>query len=211
MTYRVADLRAFDRQFLQNGRARRPRYLELEPDCWMCPARGRPKTREHVFGRWIMKRLPGDLLTFEPHRAGPFGRDHSDVRGPMGLDALKVGRVCATCNGGWMSALEVDAARLIFQGDRDLDVDDARRLAHWALKTAVVLNVSQPSPLVWTEADRHKVQSGPFARTAVSVLRVDGADVNWAQGEQKAGVVGHDPLEVAALMSLATLRRSGGE
>lgn len=173
----------------------------------MCPTRGARKTREHVFGRWVMKRLPKDVLVFEPHRAGPFGLDHSDVRGPMALDALKVGRICAGCNGGWMSALEVDADRILFGGDRDLDAADARRLAHWAIKTAVVLNVSQPSPLVWTEADRHRVRVGPFPRTAVSVLRVDGADVNWAQGEEKVWATGLEPFESAALMSLAGTAR----
>jgi len=207
MTYRVAALRTFDRQLLQQGRARRPRYLETQPDCWMCPTRGAPKTNEHVFGRWIIKRLPLETLVFEPHRAGPLGIDYSDARGPMPLEQLKVGRVCAPCNGGWMSALEADADRILFGADRALDTSDTQRLAHWAIKTAVVLNVSQPSPLIWTEADRHRVKYGPFPRTAVSVLRVQGTDVNWAQGEQRTWNGERNNPETWSLLSLTTTVR----
>lgn len=207
MTYRVTDLRAFDRQLMREGRARRPRYLEPEPDCWMCPTRGAPRTREHVFGRWIKKRLPKDRLVFEPHRAGPFGLDYSDVRGPMALDTLQVGRVCAGCNNGWMASLEKAADRMLFGTDRDLDAAEALQLAHWAIKTAVVMNVSQPSPLIWTEADRHRVKVGPFERTAVSVLRVQDADANWAQGEERVWSVANDAKDAWALLALvATVR-----
>ena len=178
----------------------------------MCPTRGAPKTREHVFGRWIMKRLPKEKLIFDPHRAGAFGLDYSDVRGPMPLDALKVGRVCAPCNNGWMSALEADAERILFGGDRDLDTSDALRLAHWAIKTAVVMNVSQPSPLIWTEADRHQVRTGPLTRTAVSVLRVQGPDANWVQGETTTWAVERDAQEAWAWLSLvATIRIQLGD
>lgn len=186
VSFRVADLRSFDRQLMEQGRARRPRYLEPEPECWMCPARGVPGSREHVFGRWIKKRLPTEALIFQPHRAGPYGLDFSDVRGPMPLNALQVGGVCASCNNGWMSSLEADAEQMIFGSDRDLSVADTLRLAHWAIKTAIIVNLSQPSPLIWPETDRHRVRNGPISRTAVSVLRVEGADANWAQGEMSS-------------------------
>ncbi|WP_425953344.1 hypothetical protein [Xylanimonas sp. McL0601] len=161
-----------------------------------------------MFGRWIKKHLPPEKLVFTPHRAGPFGLDRSDVRGPMPLDALQVGRVCACCNNGWMSNLEDDAERILFGADRDLGAGDAHRLAHWAVKTAVVINLSQPSPLIWAEADRHRVQSGPFSRTAVSVLRVDGADIDWAQGEGSSWLTdGSGPTVTAALGAMVTTAR----
>lgn len=207
MTYQVSGLRKFDRQFLQEGRARRPRYLETEPECWMCPERGASMTREHIFGRWIKKHLPREDLVFDPHRAGPLGLDYSDVRGPMPLDALQVGRVCAPCNNGWMSRLEDFAEQALFSADRDLDAAEALQLAHWAIKTAVVMNVSQPSPLIWPEADRHRVKAGPFQRTAVSALRVEGANANWAQGEMRSLTVQTHAQEAMVLLNLvATVR-----
>lgn len=208
MSYRVADLRNFERTIFREDRARRSRYIELEPDCWMCPAVGKKRTREHVFGQWIMNELPEDRLYFTPHRAGAFGESQSDKRGPMHLKTLQVRRLCEDCNGGWMAKLEGDAKRMLFGAHRELAPSDSRVLAHWALKTAVVLNVSQPAPLVWNEADRHRLKYGPFERTFVSALRVAGKDINWVQGEG-AGFVGpSDPttLRVLALMPNARVR-----
>lgn len=88
MAYRAADLRTFDRTLFAEDRARRSRYLELTPSCWMCPAGGQKRTREHVFGQWIMHELPENLLHFTPHRAGPFGDAESDKRGPIHLRTL---------------------------------------------------------------------------------------------------------------------------
>lgn len=208
MTYRVADLRGFERTIFRRGGARRSRYLELEPNCWMCPAVGKKRTREHVFGQWIMYELPEELLYFTPHRPGPFGGEESDRRGPMHLKTLQVRRLCEDCNSGWMSELEVHARRMLFGARRDLGPSDSKILAHWALKTAVVLNVSQPAPLVWNEADRHRLKRGPFERTFVSVLRVSGKDVNWGQGEGADWVGPRDPatLAVLALMPNARIR-----
>lgn len=148
----------------------------------MCPAVGRKRTREHVFGQWIINEMPENLLYFTPHRGGASGEYQSDKRGPMHLKKLQIRRLCDECNNGWMSELEVHAKRMLFGARRDLGPSDSRVLAHWALKTAVVLNVSQPAPLVWNEADRHRIKSGPFERTFVSVLRVAGKDIDWVQG-----------------------------
>src|SRR5690625_2649186 len=178
MAYRVRDLRGFDRQVFKEGGAKRPRYLERQPFCWMCPTTRGVATREHVFGRWLMELLPRESLEFTPRRAG-LGHDYSVARGPMHLEKLRVGRVCAECNHGWMSRLEVEAKRMLFGTRRRLAESDATRLAHWALKTALVLNVSQPAPLVWNEADRHRLRFGPLERTWVSVQRVEGVAVHW--------------------------------
>lgn len=208
MAYRVADLRNFDRALFSEGRARRSRYIEVEPNCWLCPAVGTKRTREHVFGQWIMKELPEDLLYFTPIRTGPFGDAESDKRGPMHLRTLQVRRLCRACNGGWMSKLEARVKPMLFGVRRKLDASQALTLAHWALKTAVVLNVSQPSPLVWPEADRHRIKSGPFERTFVSLLRVSGRDINWLQGEGVTwvGPMGPLVLPVLALMPNARIR-----
>ena len=203
MTYRVADLRRFDRELFVDGRARTPRYLEVQPTCWMCPAQDVAVTREHIFGKWVRKYLPAADLVFEPHRAGPLGLDFSDARGPMPLGALQVGRVCASCNNGWMSRLEDHAERVLFGADRSLDVDGALRLAHWAVKTAVIINVSQPSALTWPQQDRHRVRTGPFERTAVSLWRAPRADANWAQGGPVIGLTRLDPAEQMTLLALA--------
>lgn len=206
MAYRVAALRNFERTIFKEDRARRSRYIELAPDCWMCPAVGQKRTREHVFGQWIMRELPKDLLYFTPHRTGPFGDAESDKIGPMHLGTLQVKRLCEGCNSGWMAKLEGHARRALFGAGRDLDASESMRLAQWALKTAVVLNVSQPSPLVWNEADRHRLKHGPFERTFVSALRVAGQDVNWLQGEGAGWAGPFDPTTAGVLALLPNAR-----
>jgi hypothetical protein len=69
-----------------------------------------------------------------------------------------VNRVCADCNSGWMSDLEIRAQPLltpIFQGrGREIHQEGQRRLAAWAFKTAVMLEDTHPDARTITEAER---------------------------------------------------------
>jgi hypothetical protein len=55
-------------------------------------------------------------------------------------------------------------------------------LARWFVKTAVIINVSQPYRLLWDAERRHQVQTGLPANVHVSVYRVPEPDLNWMQG-----------------------------
>lgn len=76
-----------------------------------------------------------------PHRAGPLNRSPRDmgVRRPF---QSTVRDVCASCNNGWMSALEAAAARvlppLILDGHGMIEPSDGPLIAAWVQKTALV-------------------------------------------------------------------------
>lgn len=121
---------------------------EKRRTCAFCGAAG-PLTKEHVFGDWL-SRLG---LDSEPavHRAGPLNRLGKGLgTGPM--FARTVRNVCATCNNGWMSALEQVAqpalGPLILGNSGNIAPDQQGALALWAQKTAMV------AMLVSSEAER---------------------------------------------------------
>ncbi|MEK8146667.1 hypothetical protein NKH18_51540 [Streptomyces sp. M10(2022)] len=102
------------------------RLLRYEPgrcglpmSCVFCG--GSPVTKEHIFPQWLNEYLlPGRQQT-EQARYGEGAYDKT--RQSVGLD-FTVKKVCASCNNGWMSQLEVaskDAlAPLITRQDPDL-------------------------------------------------------------------------------------------
>jgi hypothetical protein len=106
--------------------------------CIFCGFSGK-LTAEHVFGDW----LNGLALGKEPTRggAGPLNRSLRDlgVARPFGRT---VKTVCGQCNNGWMSQLEVVAARalsaLIVGGTATVELSDAAALTAWVQKTALV-------------------------------------------------------------------------
>jgi len=106
-------------------------------------------TGEHVFGAWLGRLgLPHEP---SPHRAGRLNRSPRDM-GVTRPFKSTVRDVCASCNNGWMSALEAAAARvlppLILDGHGEIGASDGSLIAAWAQKTALV------SMLVSSEGDR---------------------------------------------------------
>jgi len=55
-------------------------------------------------------------------------------------------------------------------------------LARWFVKTATVINVSQPYRLLWDADRRHQVETGVPANVRVSLYWVPEPDLNWVQG-----------------------------
>lgn len=97
--------------------------------CVLCLRRDRPMTREHVFARWLVIKLHAGRVV--PSDAPP--------------GAERIGRVittvCADCNAGWMSSLEVAFRRIVFGARRMgvLQEPDRVALSRWFAKTAILL------------------------------------------------------------------------
>jgi hypothetical protein len=102
----------------------------MEP-CVFCRRADRPLTREHVFAHWLVLKVHGGRLvasggvaTSTPERI-----------------ARVVAGVCADCNAGWMSSLEVSFRRIAFARPRVglVPAPDRVTLSRWFAKTAVLL------------------------------------------------------------------------
>jgi hypothetical protein len=108
--------------------------------CVFCGTSG--LTLEHAWPRWIAGEL-GD---------GPwnFAQTFEDGDRSWATSTLdvKVRRVCASCNNGWMANLEARAKPLLvhmMNGEaRELDADEQELLALWAAKTAMMLGFIHP-------------------------------------------------------------------
>lgn len=108
--------------------------------CELCLRNDRPMTREHIFARWLIRQVHGGKLV-------PSGA-LSDAT-PERIARLTAD-VCATCNAGWMSGLEVAFRRLLFKGQRvgPLPAPDRATLSRWFTKTAVLLARTHGGDLV---------------------------------------------------------------
>ena len=65
-------------------------------------------TREHVFARWLVRHLHGARLTASP------GARATRPSTEAARISRVIATVCAECNAGWMSALEVSFRRAVF-------------------------------------------------------------------------------------------------
>lgn len=115
--------------------------------CAICQRDDRPLTREHVFARWLTQRL-----------------------GSAG-DSRVIATVCADCNAGWMSGVEVSFRRLL-TGTRNgpIAAPDRVALARWFTKTAVLLADAGGVPLVPAERN-HALVAGMLDDVSVYLAR----------------------------------------
>jgi len=108
------------------------------------------RAKEHVFPRWLMSYLDIADEVVSPTHSTPEGEVVS-VRNHT-LKGLISGRICRSCNGGWMSQLEVEAKQILvalMNGEREviqLSPDERFVLARWTGKTAYCLNYGTNSP-----------------------------------------------------------------
>ena len=134
---------------------------EAQKACIFCnePLTGK-RSKEHVFPRWLLKYfgihndpIEGQLLrATKVERSGSRYDIEYQLQGTRShvFDAFVNGRVCTTCNSGWMSSLEVDVMPIIkaihekrqniTTSFHDLSLSDSYTLARWAAKTAFVLD-----------------------------------------------------------------------
>jgi hypothetical protein len=103
--------------------------------CVFCLRGNQPMTREHIFARWLVQKVRGARLV--PSDALP-ATTASTV--PMRIARVTAG-VCAGCNAGWMSGLEVSFRQAVFARPRVgvLQAPDRVTLSRWFTKTAVLI------------------------------------------------------------------------
>lgn len=136
------------------------RCREPVPRCWFCSAQDGKRSREHIFPRWLSKELGVREQPIESIHAHDYhGIDHSlSIRPVSGWIA---NGICTECNNGWMSALEERARYALLNGwSSDANDVEILDLALWLVKTAFVINVSQPFRLLTTARDRHQLANG---------------------------------------------------
>ena len=86
-------------------------------------------TKEHVFAHWLIRKVHGARLV------------SSDAPAEPTRLARVTAPVCAVCNAGWMSGLEVSFRRAVFGRPRlgELHMTDRVTLSRWFVKTAALI------------------------------------------------------------------------
>jgi hypothetical protein len=110
--------------------------------CVFC--HGEPVNQEHALPRWLARLFSDEIVDFE--RTLQLGNAEPEVRPWRGRPfSATVGGPCASCNNGWMSDLEVQAAPLltplIRNQDAQLDAGEQHVIATWAIKTMLMLRL----------------------------------------------------------------------
>jgi len=120
-----------------------------EPCPW-CLRDDRPMSREHIFARWLVRRVHGARLI-------PSGTAAAER-----IARLTAG-VCADCNAGWMSVLEDSFRRAVFARPRAgaIQAQDRIILSRWFTKTAVLLAHSRGATLIGPAGRRQLVTGMP--------------------------------------------------
>ena len=174
-------------------------------------------SREHLWAAWIHQRM----RRREPIRITFANRPIAVSKNPE----IKVKSVCGFCNNGWMSDLEAQCIPLIGSLMQDisapLDTSQQSLLSAWAVKTAMVLDSTNPRErqsfyekaeceklrLSSTIPDRTRVWIG---RSSLNGLHADGTDVGIvtpdgtmiAKGNATTFIVGHLAIQVFAVHPL---------
>jgi hypothetical protein len=123
--------------------------------CVLCLRANVTMTREHVFARWLVRQVHGGQLLPSDVSAA-----RTSSAAPMRIARVVAG-VCAECNAGWMSSLEVSFRRTLFARPRvgTLPAPDRVTLSRWFTKTAVLLAHARGGVLVG-ETDRAQLAAG---------------------------------------------------
>jgi hypothetical protein len=207
---RGARLRQFDANIARAGGRMAERERESVPFCWFCPATSGRKSKEHIFPQWLSAHYGARTEVVTPHRVSAMTGKLLSERPPKPLSGFKCGDVCGDCNNGWMSQLE-DRVRPILTADKRtgrLTLDEAGVLAHWFVKTAAVLNVSQPYRLLFPARDRHALATGIPERAMARIFkaRTQNGLVDWVQGAPSGSFSPKGvPNEVATSLQERTL------
>jgi hypothetical protein len=119
----------------------------MSDTCIFCG--GTPVTREHLWPDWLRREVEirqGFAHRIEQEADGVETRDIKFTTPPFNQ---VVKAVCASCNGGWMSAIEANAKPilrdLIYAKGRALDPDDRRKLATWGFLKPCVFDELHPN------------------------------------------------------------------
>ncbi|MFE7067185.1 hypothetical protein [Microbacterium sp. NPDC057658] len=207
-----AMLRKFDQNLHSSGGLRAARVIEPVPFCWFCDARAGRRTKEHIFPQWLLRHHGAMDERVQPHRISVLlGGAKLSERGERPLRAHVNGEVCATCNNGWMSALERAVTPVLTAPapTGTITATEAETLARWFAKTAVNLNVSQPFRLLVDAESRHGLATEIPERFAVPLFRVRTQDgvFDWLQKSPEiatSGELGAEDVLRATELTLVT-------
>jgi hypothetical protein len=115
--------------------------------CIFCRKELLDRSKEHIIPQWIIEERGLAGIRFR-RVVSDFSGNRIDERSEQTIGSLLEGRVCARCNKGWMSSLEVKVKPILSTlWSEPLEVinlssKDRRLLATWVTKTAYVINRS---------------------------------------------------------------------
>src|SRR4051812_14785329 len=101
------------------------------------------RAREHVLPQWLLQHLEA-----RGHRALSYSTTDEFTHRSQSAAAFVEGRVCASCNNGWMARMEANIKPLLIrlvdgkQNVKDIDTTDMELLARWTAKTGLMLQTS---------------------------------------------------------------------
>ena len=133
-----------------------------------------PLTREHIVPQWLREFFPPETFKLDPEDRMIVTHYREDIpgmsvlefedRGPRtNLQDKTVKVVCAGCNGGWMSALELQMKRLygrLAAGKYTLTPNDVEILARWTHKTSVMWARLLPDTTLDEPRQLHALMAG---------------------------------------------------
>jgi hypothetical protein len=127
--------------------------------CAFCFSSENKISGEHVWPNWIRKALRQPPTRVAFHRAGRPPREWRAT--DMGV---RVNDICRPCNHGWMEHIESVTQPILTPAIRgeetELGVSDLDRLAVWALKTAMVVDLMTKAPnSFFTDQERNALRT----------------------------------------------------
>jgi hypothetical protein len=135
------------------------------------------RAREHAFAEWALKALGAEKYSAIHY-------ERTDAAGwsdrSMAATSFVEGRVCKTCNNGWMSDLEVAVRPTLEQlwntpgALDDLTLEQRAVVARWAAKTGYM--VLSASPYGYAVPQAHRSVLMPPSATLAQGVVVCGAD-----------------------------------
>jgi hypothetical protein len=128
------------------------------------------RTREHVYAKWFRGVVVNDKIKMFSSD-GKKDTFHSQTD----LEDFWNRSVCANCNNGWMSQLEVAVSPVFdkLTGGTDLNLlsaSEVETVARWAGKTAIVLGYLMPYPAVVPEFIRRTFVPGNAQRPCMHLF-----------------------------------------
>ena len=120
-----------------------------------------PLTAEHAWPHWLIDILGGNA-TIQMWRSDTDSGAKWLAHGPDSRAHVQPKCVCGPCNNGWMSAVESDAkpvlAALIGDFALQLDAEQQRQLAAWAIKSTMVWECTAPKEMFYSQAEREHLR-----------------------------------------------------
>jgi hypothetical protein len=160
---------------------------------------GKTKSKEHVWAKWLQKRLDVEKLPFQGvHSETPWGARAISTR-TQSTNSIVLGSVCSTCNNGWMSELEIMVAPIfekLWETSKEkyiyLDSQSCETLAQWAFKTSLAINLASNYRRIVPQkhfSDFYEHRKLPKNSAVDIALAPFGNYLQWNQGQSAIGTI----------------------